>query len=560
MSDFRKMFLLLALLVAVTGIVSAQVNPLTCVANAGVVPIARAEGVAEEVGQVIINCTGGTPTAAGIPITPVNVSVFLSQPVTSKRLSTSGTAVEAVLLIDEPLPGTQYLATGAPPFTGTVLAQGGGAYVPDASHPNMFFGNQVGVNAITWFNVPVDPPGTTRNRVVKLTNVRVNATGAAGSSLIPGSINMFISISGTSSLALANPQITVAFVQKGLSFSVTSGSFLQCLPGSYSNPPSIKFSENFGLAFRVRGNVTPQNDPTIIYNTESIFWGTLPDDISGYNSAGIATQPTQLRAAFANVPAGASLKVPCGPLTGTGTLQIQISAGFTCSSGMHTVALSGGAGVVTWDVIAASNLQEEISIPVTVVYPNTVDVGTATVNGTYAPLSAATDTSTPSTGLVPRFVETVDPKTLFTINKCKTNLLFPFVTNQAGFDTGIAISNTSSDPFGTTTQQGVCKLYFYGNTGGSGPAPGAQTTTSAVAPGTQLLMVLSAGGTHGLTATPGFQGYIIASCEFQYAHGFAFISTPSALGPGAAAEGYLALVMDEGIGNRTGSQSEVLAH
>ena len=39
-----------------------------------------------------------------------------------------------------------------------------------------------------------------------------------------------------------------------------------------------------------------------------------------------------------------------------------------------------------------------------------------------------------------------------------TNLLFPYVTNANGFDTGIAISNTSADPFSTATGSGTCTL------------------------------------------------------------------------------------------------------
>lgn len=65
-----------------------------------------------------------------------------------------------------------------------------------------------------------------------------------------------------------------------------------------------------------------------------------------------------------------------------------------------------------------------------------------------------------------------------------TNLLFPFVTNQAGFDSGVAISNTSADPFGTAGSSGTCRLHYYGNTTGGGAAPASQTTTSPIAPGT----------------------------------------------------------------------------
>ena len=83
--------------------------------------------------------------------------------------------------------------------------------------------------------------------------------------------------------------------------------------------------------------------------------------------------------------------------------------------------------------------------------------------------------------------------------------------------------------------------------------------TPAVEAGAQLLFVLSSGGNLGIAGTPGFQGYIIAQCRFQYAHGFAFI-TDGPIGQARVAEGYLALVMDAGIGTRTGSLSEVLAH
>jgi RHS repeat-associated protein len=51
-----------------------------------------------------------------------------------------------------------------------------------------------------------------------------------------------------------------------------------------------------------------------------------------------------------------------------------------------------------------------------------------------------------------------------------TSPLFPFLTNQLGFDTGISIANTSTDPFGTTTQSGTCSLNFYG-AGATNPPP-----------------------------------------------------------------------------------------
>jgi RHS repeat-associated protein len=141
-------------------------------------------------------------------------------------------------------------------------------------------------------------------------------------------------------------------------------------------------------------------------------------------------------------------------------------------------------------------------------------IGTATVNGSYAPISTASGAASSSLP-VPRFADTTSATNSFQVYVAPTNLLFPFVTNQAGFDTGLAIANTSAVPFGTTPQTGACTLNFYG--------PTAPFVT----------------GPLNSNAAPGFQGYTIAVCNFQYAHGFAYISD---IGARNLAMGYLALV------------------
>jgi len=191
---------------------------------------------------------------------------------------------------------------------------------------------------------------------------------------------------------------------------------------------------------------------------------------------------------------------------------------------------------------------------------------TATVNMSYAPVppagsSAATlaawgtaESASPSTGSgnIPRFTDNSGSgTTAFAINICETVLLFPFVTNQSGIDTGIAISNTTSDPLGTKQQQGVCNMYWYGNTPPSSAACTSSSTTAGLGcmPGvsntgtvTPSSYVISSGETSTTLASvmaPGFQGYMIAVCQFQLAHGFAFITD---VGLRNFAMGYLALV------------------
>lgn len=571
MVDFRKGLLLLSMMVATTGLASAQFqNPLACTANAGSPPIARAEGVAEEVGQVVIICTGGTPTAINAPIPTVNVQVFLNTNVTSRILNTTTNGSEALLLIDEPAPAIQTLcAAGATCPVTSATGIGTGNYVGGTGHPNVWQGVQAAANSIAWLGVPIDPPGTAGNRIIRLANIRANANQlGVSSTLIPSTISESISITGTGAFPLSNPNPTVAYVQSGLGFSATTGGYNQCEPGTYTY--TLQFKELFGTAFRsnsvvvTSGTATPitvtnQSQPGSIYNTESMF-----SNSALLTGAGVATQGTRLIAQFSNVPANVSLSVPSVVTSASGDIAYLVTgsdangAGGSYSTASSTVAvtLASGAGFVVYEV-GQSNPATigTVSVPVSVTYGSDPlpGLGSATVAGNYAPTTTVFTAS--STAPVPRFVSNPTSATTFTINSCQTNLLFPFVTNAAGFDTGIAISNTSSDPYGTVGQTGTVTVYYYGPS-----APDAQTTSGSVAPGSTLVFTLSSGGGMGIAGAPGFQGYMIARCNFQYGHGYAFISD---VGATKLAQGYIALVLDadkyvEGSTSRTGTASEPL--
>ena len=308
--------------------------------------------------------------------------------------------------------------------------------------------------------------------------------------------------------------------------------------------------------------------PANNYFTETGFYNPAFTSTNGLKSAGLADFGTRLMLRFANVPAGATPFVPTVDSTGKARLVSTDASGggsfstvsATNSNGYAPVTITAGGGVAVYEVMNSDPLAtDDILVPVVLAYtantgasPALPALGAATISGSFAPLSTVTTQS--ASAPLPRFADSPTTGTGFVLNPCSTNLLFPFVTAQAGFDTGIAISNTSLDPFGTATQQGACTMYYYGNTNG-GAAPAA-ATSPVVPAGTTLAFLLSSGGS-GVAATPGFQGYMIARCAFQYAHGFAFISDA---GANRLAEGYLALILDAGIGTRTGFASEVLAH
>jgi len=171
------------------------------------------------------------------------------------------------------------------------------------------------------------------------------------------------------------------------------------------------------------------------------------------------------------------------------------------------------------------------------------------VNGTLAPTS--TDLTQSQTAPQPRFQLTPQQGTQpFQIVRCVTNLLFPYVTNTGTYNTGMALVNTSKDNFGTPTQTGACHLYFFGN------MPIAMQTTPTVGAGTVDVRYRSlvkftltapptdsSGNSTFTQSTAGFEGYVIARCDFQFAHGFAFIVDQTL--PGFGSESYLALIIPD---------------
>lgn len=110
-----------------------------------------------------------------------------------------------------------------------------------------------------------------------------------------------------------------------------------------------------------------------------------------------------------------------------------------------------------------------------------------------------------------------------------TNLLFTFVTNQAGFDTNLTVANTTQDAAGATPIDGTCTFYFYG---ANAPAP----TATPVSAGTVFTTLAS-------VVAPNFLGYAIAQCSIPLLHGWAYVGD---LGLRNLAASYPALVIPPG--------------
>jgi hypothetical protein len=479
--------------------------------------------------------------------------------------------------------------------TGTITGSGPTATcsaVSTTAPQNVFQGVLQGTQQVQFFGIPFLAPGSVATRTIRITNVRVNASQLSGGSAAGSTpVITSISISGATSVPVSNPTPTVGFVQAGLSASASSSTSLnQCTSQTRVSVNTLTFSENFPTAFKTRiaaqsngqyaaqgipgvGGLPSQNVPGSIYNSESNFVFPIA---GGGQIAGLADFGTRLRAVFNNVPAGVRLFVSTAnvvnnaiPVTaptppgGTSTsTYAQLVTSETTSDGsaagffpavtatdngpsggnvpVAEITIVNGSGQAVWELVNTNpNANETVKFAVYATYvanvgQNSPPPGTGTVNLSYGPaptsaFSAQAGAMASSTLSIPRFIaDTSAARNILVVNICRTILLYPFVTNIQGFDTGLAIANTTSDPFGTAPQAGNCLLNWY--QGASNPPP---LNTGTIASGTVYTSLAS-------TVVPGFNGYMIAVCNFQFAHGFTFISD---VGARNLAMGYLAVVI-----------------
>jgi hypothetical protein len=496
-----------------------------------------------------------------------------------------------------------------PNGTGPPSATNCTAAVPCAPAPNVFQGIVTG-NQVAFFGIPVVPPGTTGTRVYRFTNIRANANGISGGAVAgqvtasisdpgaPAITNSTLTV-GFVSQGLST---TNTLLRNNNNTSAASGSgttYAQCSSSSITSTSStaatgvLSFSENFPTAFKTRaavGGLSPgnivQNVPGTTYNTENGFVSASAGFSSTATSFGTSYAPgmadfgTRLKATFNNVPSGVSIYVstrdvinsfalaagqnaalvvsetasdePSGTVPALGQTTT-VTTGNTPPAGVAIpvapVAISStGTGVAVWEVINAnSNDIDTDNFALYIAYSanaasNSPAPGAITVTMSFAPtpsggaFTSTTGAAASASLVLPRFSDSLDiTKNVANVTLCTTAILLPYVINTNGFDTGIAVANTTTDIFGTTAQAGSCAIYFYGS--------GAPTVNPFITPtvltGTVYANLAS-------TLAPGFSGYSIINCNFQYAHAFIFVSD---VGARNLAMGYLGLILGTGRGS-----------
>jgi hypothetical protein len=561
MSVTTKIIGLASTAITFAGMAFGQAN-LTCApstpnAISPAIPIElRSEGAAELVSDELITCAAAPAGSTSGQVTATLSGTGL-QGITSKVVTPSTGVTEATLAVTGA--ATSY-------YQGTV------------SGNTITFGT-----AASPVNFPTVP------FTIQISNVRVNVTGQWPNNLQPVTETVQLVAQGNGLAAVTNiaAQI-VGNVRNSLSVTGTGAAVIA--PGSNTagtaasvnnflvcNTGGTAFNVTIGALFagafktksqQVTGSATPALVPTVagIPGAED---GSLTASVANglVAGTGVANFGTRFKLVFANIPGNATISVPTVVTNGAFQITLVDGAAVDAFSAAASGTLSASNGiataiyeVTTTDVTATGSF----TVPATVSYtansvtPTTTPISVAVSYAPSSELSVANGGALPSTlPTIPYFANTATPLNGSTFTACQTTLLFPFVTNVAGFETGLSISNTGADllnvsgssPASSVTgQSGACHLTFFG-TGTTATNP-PEFTTDSVDPGTTWVGTLTSvtGGASG-NVPP---AYMIAVCDFLYAHGFSYISYNIGQGSGMAM-GYLALEVPTRGGASSGS-------
>ena len=386
----RKNLLLSAILFS--AVAFAQV-PLNCSLDAATPATLRSTGATEATSDLLVTCTGGVPTSLGQSVPPVAFTFTSNAGVSSRLLSSGGS--EALMLAEEPVPSSQSACTssgGACNVLGT--GNGVGTYDGSTGHPNIFQGGQSAANAVTFANIPLDPPGSTTVRTFRFTNIKVNATSVTAGTPIMFTMN----VAGNPSLIVSNGQTVVGTTKVPL--SVTS-SGAQTGPNGLAQF-NVSFTEGFPSVFRTRTvaastTTSPppvdQNNPSQFYpGVETQFYNHSLGPVLGL--AGLADSGTRLMIVFTGIPKG---------VTFVASLTVAIGQG----SGVLKLVNTDANGAGPFSAATSTTLTPDQNGTITAVYevlssdPGTVERADVPFQVVYAPGAPRLDTLSLSAGLAP---------------------------------------------------------------------------------------------------------------------------------------------------------------
>jgi len=379
----------------------------------------------------------------------------------------------------------------------------------------------VSINSVTGNVVVINVPANKSTGGFTLSGVRIQAYGNS----LPSGINAQLTTLGNAILAGQTLATVVTAVADGIAGTTVNLASVNGLNGTVStNPTNIVIKEVFLAAYTPGVGMRISLDAKPPVNTTLTFPGQVQTYKTGSTTTVIGSQ--FVTGDKKGTVAGTSVTV-------TSKTDTPIYIYYYCATDVGDQAI------------------EDLIIPVTIATSSPFPMAPGTVNASVilAPQDADKGTSKP----IPRFGPpdaAPTPAPLVTVLTPSTALLMPFAQVVTGYDTGIAIANTTEDP-GTTAlgftgaiaQSVTITFYLFPQGASSTPFT---YTTKAGSPGSGLdangnlisgsTYVVTVGELLGALTTPQttFTGYIIAIANFTNAHGlFTLFNTNMTFSQGA---------------------------
>ena len=503
-----------------------------------------AGGIAEPVSDIVLTCeaeaSASASAASGLGL---SISVSLNTSVTNSVGSDDDSEVsDAVLVVngnDCPTPqrsGSTFGSCGAPSET-----------VQDPQ-----FGRLASASMLEWTDVTIPRPAAglanDSERVVstlRIRGIRANAAQlrlAGGSS--PGglAVTANIRVRSDTPIIVRNGTLRVAYPTPELGIGLVGDQSSAACTGDGGGMVSIHLREGFASAFRSG----PLNGVEAPSTRVMLEFEEVPDGISVSLPATVGCHQPRFDGPDSESPDALTLGLVSGhdPSGAGGTA----SLGAVGSEPTELLDLVSGRGRAVYEVQSQDiSRLEDCHIAVR------FDAGsqrpaqaTARVSASLAPRSTVLVASSEDSGA--RFAKPPRAdQAVVDFAPCGTTLLFPFVTNQAGFTTGLVITHGSRQALAGTIQgqAGSCDLHYYGADSEGGPILLVQHST-VIEPGEQLVLTLSNGDPErNILGLEQFQGYLMADCGFPEARGYAFIADGFG-GIADLAMGYLAPAVQVG--------------
>ena len=414
----RKGISMKSMILAALIVSQAAAASLSCI-NSAVPTVIRTEGLAERLGDIVLNCSQGAPagTVSG------NLIVFLPANVTNK-LSASGT-LDAILTID----------TGSGPVSAGVS-------------PVLQSANALAFNGL---NFTLSPAGTVSMRI---SNLRLNANQLGAT--LQQQVQVFLALNGPTGFTIDNNPITAGITTRAL-LAAQSSTRVTCtrsaipsvisfssLIGSATRFVSTRVTEGSAGAFQVKDalsdsgvrimvrytNFPPKSRilvPDVVVGSTGVR-PTAGGDLGVAASGGIYAPGgngslllSRVIGADANGAGGTPVFVP-GPA----------GSGQVAFDNVNDVDLANGAGVAVYEVVDSDPTRlESAQFPSFLGLPAITDGSippTASIDVSLAPTSTvATAASAP----VPRFSPVAPPQDCASLGDCGASY-FPRLLVDAG--------------------------------------------------------------------------------------------------------------------------------